>query len=172
MGAKRSTPGPDTDIGQIEQAFSQIVTWATRNDVHQTMMRRAKCELPRGHIWLLGRLDSCGAARLSDLAVSLGVDNSTLTPQAKRLERDGLIVRQADPDDGRASLLRITRSGKSLLTRLHATRRAMFAELLADWPASTRGQAARLFSDLAALMEASIESGDLSDQPARAVTAP
>lgn len=159
MGASRNPPGPASDFGQIERAFSRIVTWATRNDVHQAMMRRARCELPRGHIWLLGRLDACGAARLSDLALSLGVDNSTLTPQAKRLQRDGLIVREADPDDGRASLLRVTRAGRSLLARLHATRRLMLADLLADWPAATRLQAAQLLTELAELMEASVPGG-------------
>lgn len=160
MSSSRSTPGPDSDIGQIERAFSRIVRWATRNDVDHTMMRRAKCELPRGHVWLLARLDMCGPARLSDLAASLGVDNSTLTPQAQRLERDGYIVRLPDPADRRASLLRVTRTGKNLLTRLHTTRRAIFAELLGDWPATRRARAAAVLSELADLMESSVEPAE------------
>jgi DNA-binding MarR family transcriptional regulator len=108
----------------------------------------------------LGRLDTYGTARLSDLAVSLGVDNSTLTPQAQRLERDGLIAREAHPSDGRASLLHITRSGKALLNRLHATRRAMFAEILSDWPAAHQARAGRLLTELAGLLEASAEKPD------------
>lgn len=162
----RSTPGPESHIGHIEQALSRIVTWATRNDVQQKTMRDANCDLPRAHIWLLARLNSYGPARLSDLAASLGVDNSTLTPQAQRLERDGLIVRTPDPADGRASLLLLTRAGKSLLNRLHATRRAVFAELLAGWPASDQAQAARLLVELAAVLEASMYQADKSDPDA------
>jgi len=160
MPAGHVTPDAASDIGQIERAVGQIAAWATRNDVHQETMRRARCDLPRGHIWLLGRLDLCGPARLSDLAASLGVDNSTLTPQAKRLERDGLVTREADPKDGRASLLRVTRAGKGLLTRLHTTRRVMLAELLAGWPAVDQRRAAGLLTDLARFLEAATEPGD------------
>lgn len=39
--------------GDLEVALSSLVSWATRNDVHQETMRRAKCDLPRGHAWLL-----------------------------------------------------------------------------------------------------------------------
>jgi DNA-binding MarR family transcriptional regulator len=169
MSAVRSAPGPESDVGRFEDGFSRIVAWATRNDVHQATMQRARCDLPRGHIWLLARLNAAGAARLSDLAVSLGVDNSTLTPQAKRLERDGLIVREADPDDGRASLLKVTRSGKSLLARLHGTRRAMFDELLSEWPAAEQARAADLLARLADLLEASVEP-DPDREPAVAAS--
>jgi DNA-binding MarR family transcriptional regulator len=164
MPVSHNTPDAASSIGQIEQALSKIVSWATRNDVQQEIMRRARCELPRRHIWLLGRLNTLGTARLSDLALSLGVDNSTLTPQAQRLERDGLIARDAHPSDGRATLLHVTRAGKSLLTRLHATRRAMFAELLSDWPAADQDRAGELLTDLARLLEASTEPTELSHQ--------
>lgn len=157
MPVNRATPDAASAIGQIEQALSRIVSWATRNDVQQEIMRRAKCELPRRHVWLLGRLNTLGTARLSDLALSLGVDNSTLTPQAKRLEREGLIGRDVHPSDGRASLLHVTRAGKALLIRLHATRRAMFAELLSDWPATDQERAGLVLIELAQLLEASTE---------------
>jgi DNA-binding MarR family transcriptional regulator len=148
------------DIATIEQAVTRIVRWATRNDVQQELMRRARCDLPRGHVWLLGRLERCGPVRLSELAAAMGIDNSTLTPQAQRLERDGYAVRQPDPHDRRAALLRITRSGRGLLTRLHTTRRAMLAELLGDWPPPARAQAAEQLAHLAALLDAATEGAD------------
>jgi DNA-binding MarR family transcriptional regulator len=141
------------DIAAIEQAVSRIVMWATRNDVQQELMRRARCDLPRGHIWLLGRLERCGPARLGDLAAAMGVDNSTLTPQVQRLERDGYAVRRQDPQDRRAALLRITRSGRGLLARLHSSRRTMLAELLGDWPPTARTQAAESLSLLTELLD-------------------
>lgn len=139
----------DSDLGRLEQALSRVVTWSTRNDVQTETMRRARCELPRGHLWLLSRLDRCGTARLSDLAVSLGVDKSTLAPQAKRLLLDGLITRAADPNDRRAAQLRITRRGRIVLTRLHTTRRTMLSELLTDWSPADQTRIADLLTEFA-----------------------
>jgi DNA-binding MarR family transcriptional regulator len=140
---------------EIERAVSEIVFWSVRNDVQQETMRRAKCRLPRGTVWLLARMAKSEPVRLSDLSNSLGVDNSTLTPQAQRLEREGFIVREQDPADGRAALLRVTRTGRALLGRLHRTRCAMFDEVLGDWPDRERARAAAVLSSLARTLEAS-----------------
>jgi DNA-binding MarR family transcriptional regulator len=142
-------------VGDIAQAITLIVAWATRNDVQQDTMKRARCRLPRGHVWLLFRLASSEPIRLSDLAASLGVDQSTLTPQAQRLECDGLIAREPDPRDGRAALLRVTEAGQRLLSRLHGTRRETFDALLADWSEPDRAQAAEVLSRLAERLDAS-----------------
>lgn len=140
---------PSVDVGDIEKAVTAIVTWATGNDVQQATMHRIKCTLPHGSVWLLARLAKCGPVRLSDLASALRVDNSTLSPQAHRLEREGLIVRQPDPRDGRAALLRVAPAGRKLLTRLHNARRALFAELLVGWSDADRADAAATLARLA-----------------------
>ncbi len=147
--------GSSLDVGDIAQAITLIVAWAARNDVQQDTMRRARCRLPRGQVWLLARLASSEPIRLSDLATSLGVDQSTLTPQAQRLECDGLIAREPDPHDGRAALLRVTQAGQRLLSRLHRARRATFEELLADWSEPDRAQAAQVLNRLAGRLESS-----------------
>ncbi len=153
-----TTPGPDSDIGRLEQALSSIVVWFARNDVYQQIMRRARCDLPRAPIVLLSRIDLCGTARLSELTPLLGVDKSTLTPQAKRLIRDGLIERDADPDDQRAAQLRVTSAGRDLLARLHATRRAMLTEMLADWPAADQARMADLITQLATALDSDFQA--------------
>jgi DNA-binding MarR family transcriptional regulator len=133
----------------LESALSIVVAWALRHDIHEETMRRARCDLPRAHASLLSRLSSCGPLRIGELALMLGVDNSTITPQAQRLERDGLIVREPDPTDGRASVLRITSAGRQLLRRLHRSRRAILLERLRDWPENDRAAAAAALSRLA-----------------------
>lgn len=153
MPASRPGPGDESDIGHIEQALSVIVAWALRHDVQQETMRRAQCDLSRGHIWLLGRLSQGSGARLSELAHSSGVDKSTLTPQARRLLREGLIARQADPTDRRAAILHATPEGKRLLARLHSTRCAILSELLAGWSADEQARMAAMLSKLAAELD-------------------
>jgi DNA-binding MarR family transcriptional regulator len=155
MSAGGSLPGAESDIGLIEQALTVIVSWANRHDVQQETMRRARCDLPRGHLWLLSRLAQDSGDRLSDLAQSLGVDKSTLTPQAGRLLREGLIARQADPADRRAAILHVTPAGRELLARLHSTRRAMLSELLVDWPAEEQAGIAVMLTRLATVLDSS-----------------
>ncbi len=129
----RRPSGPETSVGQLEEALSRVLTWAWREDVVAERIRRAKSDLPRGPLLLLGTLSVAGPARLSELAAILGVDNSTLTPQAQRLERDGLVLRISDPTDRRAALLEVSRTGRALLRRMRTVRREMLAELFADW---------------------------------------
>jgi DNA-binding MarR family transcriptional regulator len=142
----------DRSVLLIEVALGAIIAWASRQDTQQEMMRRARCDLPPGNAWLLARLNSCGPLRIGALAVALGIDNSTLTPQIQRLERDGLIARKPDPRDRRAALVEITRPGKRVLARLQRSRQAMLDEKLRDWPLGDRESVAAVVSRLASAL--------------------
>jgi DNA-binding MarR family transcriptional regulator len=141
------------DASAIQDAISTIVAWSTRNDVYQETMRRARCDLPQGPVWLLARLARSEPIRLSEVATAFGVDKSTITPQAQRLEREGLIARKPDPRDRRAALLHVTRTGHAALSRLHKTRASMFEEILADWPERERAQAVKVLTRLAGQLD-------------------
>lgn len=77
-----------------------------------------------------------GPVRQSELAQSLFIDVSTATKMLARLERDGLIRRETDPDDARASLVSLTPRGQRLVqpvTEIWAAVEAEFARgLTAD----------------------------------------
>lgn len=139
---------PDS-VRLIESALAIIVAWASRREFQQEAMRRARCDLSAGHAALLSRLGSAGPLRVGELAAMLGLDNSTVTPQAQRLERAGLITRQPDPKDGRVAMLAITDAGRQLLERLHRSRREMLLEKLRDWTPSDRAAVAAALSRLA-----------------------
>jgi DNA-binding MarR family transcriptional regulator len=70
-----------------------------------------------------------------DLVRRLGLDPSTVTKMLQRLERDGLLTREACPEDGRVLLVCLTEPGRGLqqeVTRLwteleHATTGALDA---------------------------------------------
>ncbi|MEU9128874.1 MarR family transcriptional regulator [Kitasatospora sp. NPDC048540] len=79
----------------------------------------------------LARTGPCSAA---DLGREVGLDRTTVTRRADRLERAALLQRQPDPADGRATLLALTPEG---LTTISATRQRLAAsieESLASWP--------------------------------------
>jgi DNA-binding MarR family transcriptional regulator len=145
--------GRPDEAGEIQEAIGTIVAWSTRNDVYEETMRRAKFRLPQGSVWLLARLARTEPIRLSELATALGVDTSTLTPRAQRLERDGLIARKPDPSDRRAALLHVTRKGQAALSRLSRTRAVMFDEILAQWPERDRGQAVKVLTRMAGQLD-------------------
>jgi DNA-binding MarR family transcriptional regulator len=138
---------PDS-VRLIESALAIIVAWASRREFQQEAMRRARCNLTQAHTALLGSL-SGGPLRIGELAAMLGIDNSTITPQAQRLERAGLITREPDPKDGRVAVLAITDEGRQLLERLHRSRRELLLEKLRDWTPSDRAAVAAALSRLA-----------------------
>jgi DNA-binding MarR family transcriptional regulator len=79
---------------------------------------------------VLATLADGGATRLTGLAASGGITQPAMTQLVGRLERDDLVVRLIDPDDGRVTLVDITDSGRALLAQLKQSRRAELAELL------------------------------------------
>jgi DNA-binding MarR family transcriptional regulator len=79
---------------------------------------------------VLNTLADDGGTRLTRLAASGGITQPAMTQLVGRLERDGLVVRLIDPDDGRATLVDITDEGQALLARLRQTGRDTLAELL------------------------------------------
>ena len=134
----------------IESALSIIIAWASRREFHEEAMRRARCNLSRGPAAVLARLNSRGPLRIGELATMLGIDNSTLTPQAQRLERSGFVTRHPDPHDGRVAVLTITPEGKQMLERLQLSRRELLLERIRDWSDTDRAAAAAALSRLAA----------------------
>jgi len=81
--------------------------------------------------FLLNRVSREGPARLTSLATKEGVSQPSMTQLIQRLERQGLVTRLADPDDGRVALVAITKTGQALLNDRKRTRRERLAVLLA-----------------------------------------
>jgi DNA-binding MarR family transcriptional regulator len=63
--------------------------------------------------------------RMSELARRARLSKQTMTTMVPLLERDGLVVRRADPSDGRAALVFLTARGR----RLEPVAAAILAEL-------------------------------------------
>lgn len=62
---------------------------------------------------VLAQLDDDGPGRISVLAEGCGVSQPSMTELVGRLEREGDVIRFSDPDDGRATLVEITASGRA-----------------------------------------------------------
>lgn len=79
-----------------------------------------------------------GPLRISALARAEQVRTPTITPVVAALERDGLAVREADPCDARASIVRATPKGARVMTEARGRRVALLAAELRRTSAAER----------------------------------
>lgn len=113
--------------------------------VHESLCKRAGVDLDRGGAAVLYKLfTEVDNARLTELAERLGIDPPAVTRKVQQLEREGLVCRAPDPNDARASRLRLTRQGRSAIEKLLRARRLWLEALLHSWPASDKEEFARL----------------------------
>ena len=71
--------------------------------------------------------------RSRDLAETMNADPSTVSRHVAQLVEHGLIRREADPDDGRATMLVITAAGRDRVVAMREMRRAAMADVMTDW---------------------------------------
>lgn len=79
---------------------------------------------------VLNRLHREGPMRLTALASAEGASQSGMTQLVQRMERQGLLERWSDPDDGRASLVMLGEAGRKNWETRAAVRRQRLAEML------------------------------------------
>ena len=71
-----------------------------------------------------------GPVRLTALAAAVGISQPSMTELVHRLQRQGLVTRFNDPEDGRAALVGITTAGRALMHDRRLDRRDGLDELL------------------------------------------
>lgn len=97
-----------------------------------------------------------GRLPLSSVVARLQVHATTVTSTADRLVRDGLIVREPHPHDGRAALLALTDEGRDLVERATT---ALNADVFAA-PGISSADAAELVAIVARLRKG---AGDFTE---------
>ncbi|MET9421990.1 MarR family transcriptional regulator [Streptomyces sp. NPDC006540] len=117
------------------------------------MAREVHPELEPAAYGLLVRLDEAGAQRATELAGYFGVGKATMSRQLRALEELGLVTREPDPADGRASLVRLTEGGTARFRRVRDARRDRYRNKLAGWDPREVAELARLLHQLNARAE-------------------
>lgn len=83
---------------------------------------------------VLSGLARTGARSAADLAAEIGLDRSGVSRRATRLEEAGLLRREADPRDQRATLLTLTGAGERTVAVMRGRLAGGIEEALASWP--------------------------------------
>jgi DNA-binding MarR family transcriptional regulator len=123
---------------QVRHGFALLLQWAGRSESRRKVFGPAAADLSPTDAALLEYLTQNGPMRLSDLAAQWGVTKSTMTPHVGRLEAKGLIDREPDPADRRATLLATSAAGLELQQQIGAAGAAAFDEILSTWPPEDR----------------------------------
>ncbi len=91
----------------------------------------ASLEISNSSGYALLHLERMGpGTRQSDLARQIGITEASLVRTLQHLERAGLVERVADPEDGRAKMLHLTRQGGTLAGRIDTRLKELRNELL------------------------------------------
>ncbi|WP_433162974.1 MarR family winged helix-turn-helix transcriptional regulator [Kribbella sp. CA-247076] len=100
------------------------------------MASRDVSALPHAAMRLLGRLDELGPTRISELAKADRCSQPTMSTLVQRQEEQGLVRRDADPEDSRASLISLTDAGYAELQSARRQAGAALAARLGQLPAA------------------------------------
>ncbi|GAA4667775.1 MarR family winged helix-turn-helix transcriptional regulator [Streptomyces buecherae] len=140
--ARGTTPGPaPEETGVLDSLQHQVAVFARRAE--QTRLGgvgQARNSMDRAAYLLLNRLDQEGEMGVKKLALSMGIDSSTVTRQVAPLVDTGMVKRTSHPEDGRAVVLQLSPRGKARLEEVRSSRRELMAIATEDWTADERDQ--------------------------------
>jgi DNA-binding MarR family transcriptional regulator len=154
----RRSARPQGSVDRIQAAFQVVVGSITQIRAHERILAAAGVRLDRAGSALLYKLFVFGdSLRVTDLADLLGVDAPTVTRKIQQLEREELVSRRPDPDDGRASRITLTRAGQRTIERVLDARREWYDHLVEDWDEADLATFASLLGRFAASLERDVE---------------
>jgi DNA-binding MarR family transcriptional regulator len=84
-------------------------------------VHRAPRDLSLTSVSTLSTLERSGPRRITDLAVTEGVTQPSMTTLVNGLERSGLVERQGDPTDRRVALVALSANGKAFMRQRRET---------------------------------------------------
>ncbi len=114
----------EAEVGVLIRRIRRIIHERARA-VHPDMQ-------PTAYL-LLSWLADEGPVRASAIAESFGIDKGAISRQIQHLDDLGLVTREPDPDDGRATLVAASDDAVRRMRDVAAHRRKWLDEQLGDW---------------------------------------
>ncbi|MDN2566639.1 MarR family winged helix-turn-helix transcriptional regulator [Aquibium sp. A9E412] len=133
-----------------------MTNWAARLFARAIDRRLAPHGLSSGHMPVFFALAGGTTMTQKELALSAAIEQPTMAATLTRMERDGLIAREPDPDDRRKSLIRLTPAAEAKAATVMAAAAEVNALALSGLQPAER---ARFLADLERVVAA------LDDRP-------
>ncbi|GAA3397963.1 MarR family winged helix-turn-helix transcriptional regulator [Cryptosporangium minutisporangium] len=135
---------PETPRADVDESLSEAFWAVARQLRHLTRESLEPWEITPGQSRALGVLMRHGAMRLSGLSEHLRIAPRSTTEVVDGLEQRGLVERQPDPSDRRATLVAVTDQGREVGRAIKHARRAESEKLFGALSADDRTELARI----------------------------
>jgi DNA-binding MarR family transcriptional regulator len=120
-----------SDLSSNEKVLMAIVRAAENfKRTHAAIFRRYGLSFPQYNVLRVLDTSRDGRNKISDISRIMLVPGANMTGIAKRLERDGFLVRKSDPTDERVTILQITAKGKRTLKSIKEEKDRIIDKLL------------------------------------------
>jgi MarR family transcriptional regulator, transcriptional regulator for hemolysin len=136
----------DTSIGYL-------TNWAARLLVRELERHLSHAGLSPAHMPVLLALEG-GERPQKEIAESASVRQETMTGTLNRMERDGLITRRPNPDDGRSMLVALTPQAREKLPQVEDAARTINALVLEQLTPDERTQFIATMKKVIGVLEA------------------
>jgi DNA-binding MarR family transcriptional regulator len=123
---------------QREKSAGYMVNWAARLFAREIHARISKEGLSPGHLPVFFALADGVAMTQKELAKRAAIEQPTMAATLARMERDGLIVRKADPADRRSSLVSLSPAAAKKTAAVRAAVNAVNSHALSRLSADER----------------------------------
>jgi DNA-binding MarR family transcriptional regulator len=152
------------DLTPVVAAYRSIMSTLKRAKVHDLMASVAGVRVDQPDVQvMIHLLDSGEPRRIGAIAQALRVESPHVTRTVAKLERQELVERVRDPDDGRAWRIWLTPRGTEVAQVCLRVNLELFGAAMTDWTPEERADLARLLSKLSKDMSALI--AERSDRP-------
>jgi DNA-binding MarR family transcriptional regulator len=123
-----------SDLSTDEKVLMVIVRAAENfKRTHTTIFRKYGLSFPQYNVLRVLDASQEGRNKISDISRIMLVPGANMTGIAKRLERDGFLIRKSDPSDERVTILQITPKGKRTLKNIKEEKDRITEKLLSDF---------------------------------------
>ncbi len=135
-GGPGSGSGPRSGGANVDDAAARLFVAMAR--LTRGLRRGAPSPLGPSSVSALATVVNEGAIRLGDLAAREGVRAPTMTRIVSALEAEGHLVREADPADRRACLVRASEDGTRLVQGARSARSSLLVDRINRLPDDQR----------------------------------
>ena len=122
-----------SDLSTDEKVLMAIVRAAEvfkRN--HSTVFRNYGLSFPQYNVLRVLEASKNNQNKMSDICRIMLIPGANITGVAKRLEKDGFIIKKSDPSDERVTILEITPKGKRTLKNIEKEKDAWLDLMLGN----------------------------------------
>ncbi|MFS2279744.1 MarR family transcriptional regulator [Microbacterium sp. OR21] len=161
-----ATKAPSAESTLLQALTLLVARWSSPS-VQRSVAQSAGVAVDAADVSTLYVLGMHGPLRAGDLAERMHISRPTASKQLARLERAGLIDRESDPDDGRASIVSLSAEGDAAHRRLLEQGIRMMRHALRDYAPGDATAFASQVADLVARLGITDASGDQTGNPPR-----